>query len=183
MKSFRNKFFAAMLAGCVIISGVALAALDPSDNVWSGLCAFAHQLNTMAGWKVGTTGTNVNSAGLLTAANATVTGNLTSKCRIATVSDVSLTSPTRTFSAAGKSLVRLTADANLTTITLTGGALWQEVEIISGAGSNTLHFDDNGTSSALGSDVTLTESQSDTLRLRCTSADGDEWAKVGGNDN
>lgn len=114
--------------------------------------------------------------------SATITGVLTQGPLVLTNSDVSLTSPTVTFSAANKSKMTLNSNANQTGIYPTGGALGQIVTIISGAGSNTMRFDD-ATSMSLGANITLTEGQNDILTLICTSADGDEWAAVSAHDN
>ncbi len=91
--------------------------------------------------------------------------------------NVSLTSPTVTFSAAGKSRILLNSDANQTGFHPTGGVLGQEIVIFAGSGSNTMRFDD-GTSMTLGGNLTMTEGQVDRIWLRCTSADGDEWELV-----
>lgn len=96
--------------------------------------------------------------------------------------EVALTSPTVTFSVVGKSFVELTSDANLTGIVPTGGELYQILVIKSGAGSNTLRFDD-GTSTTIGGDITLTEAQEDLLFLVCIDAQGDEWARIATGDN
>lgn len=100
---------------------------------------------------------------------------------------VALTSPTVTFSVADKALVTLTADANLTGITPTGGVVGQLVIIRAGAGSNTLRFDDNATTFSLGSNVTLTEGQDDVLGLVCTGVNAtsgnNTWASVFARDN
>jgi hypothetical protein len=94
----------------------------------------------------------------------------------------SLTSPTVTFNAGNASVATLNSDANATGIYPTNGKVWQTVLIKSGAGSNTMRFDD-GTSMTLGGNITLTEGQNDILTLVCTSADGDEWAAVSAHDN
>ena len=98
-------------------------------------------------------------------------------------SAVSLTSPAVTFSVADKyPIIVLTADANLTAVRPTGGELYQEIIIMSGAGSNTIRFDD-GANTALGANFTVTEGQGDVLKLLCTNASGNVWSKSGGNDN
>ena len=79
-------------------------------------------------------------------------------------------------------LIVLTSDANVTGVTLTGGALNQVVTIITGDGSNTIRFDD-GADMVVGSNMTLTEGQGDVLTLMCTSADGDEWVRLSNADN
>lgn len=93
---------------------------------------------------------------------------------------VLLTSPTTTFSVAGLSRVTLTASTNTTTIVPTDGVAGQEIVIISGAGSNTMRFDD-GTDMQIGGNVTLTEGQNDVLALR--SLDGTTWIGLSAHDN
>jgi hypothetical protein len=96
---------------------------------------------------------------------------------------VDLTSPTKTFSVAATSYVKLTSNANQTTCYPTGGALGQLLFLRTGAGSNTIRIDDGTSMGLSGSNVTLTESQHDYLSLICVSADGDEWAKWPTGDN
>ena len=115
------------------------------------------------------------------AAAATVT-DLTRRGETLTLSSVSLTSPTVIWSAANKGLVTLNSDSNQTGIYPTGGALYQVVTIVSGAGSNTMQFDD-GTSMTIGANVTLTEAQNDALTLMCVSSDGDEWTALSAHSN
>lgn len=95
----------------------------------------------------------------------------------------SLTSPTVTFAVVSNEYrAVLNSDANQTGIYPTGGYLGQLIVIESGAGSNTMRFDD-GTSMTLGGNITLTEGQGDILALRCMSADGDEWRREWSADN
>ena len=82
-------------------------------------------------------------------------------------SSVSLTSPSTAITVAGSSNVIVNSDANQTGHVPTGGILNQVVTIRTGAGSNTLRFDDNGTTLALGGNITLTETQDDALILLC----------------
>ena len=95
---------------------------------------------------------------------------------------LALTSPTLTFSALNHSHISLTSDANLTGVYPINGVVGQVVNIISGAGSNTIRFDD-GTSMTIGANITLTEAQNDVLTLICTDEDGDEWARISNADN
>lgn len=97
--------------------------------------------------------------------------------------DTALTSPTVAFSVAGKSVVTLNSDANQTGFYPTGGVTGQIVHIVSGAGENTIQFDDNGTTLALGGNIVLTEDQADCLTLLCTSADPQQWTAIGAHDN
>lgn len=102
---------------------------------------------------------------------------------VSTFADVSITSPTKTFSAAGRRTVSLTTDANMTGWSVTGGTKGQRLTVISGSGSNTIRFDDNGSTMALGGNITLTEGQDDVLDLVCTNSDGLHWACIGTHDN
>lgn len=95
-------------------------------------------------------------------------------------SSVALTSPTVTWAVPSNArLVSLTADANLTGIYPTGGSTGQVITVISGAGSNTMRFDD-GANTILGANVTLTEGQSDILTLY---NNGSAWVGVSAHDN
>lgn len=118
-------------------------------------------------------------------ANEYVTGDRAygaSSERILTASDVAVTTATVTFSAAEKQYVTLTTNGATTGIYPTGGDVGQVLTIISGAGSDTMRFDD-GAKTVLGANITLTEGQSDTLTLICTSANGDVWARLANGDN
>jgi hypothetical protein len=101
-----------------------------------------------------------------------------------TTRDVSLTSPTVTFAVqASDDVIILSSDANQTAIVPIGGTLNQRITIRAGAsGSNTMRLDD-GTSTVIGADFTLTEAQYDYITLDCIDADGDEWAEVSSADN
>jgi hypothetical protein len=114
-----------------------------------------------------------------------VTGGLTipsNKELVLTASSVALTSPTVTFSADAKTYITLTSDANQTGIYPTGGSVGQVIFIISGSGSNTMRFDD-GAKTHVGSNVTLTEGQYDTLCLICIDPAGDVWSRFPDSDN
>lgn len=103
---------------------------------------------------------------------------------IQTATAASLTSPGVTFAVTSATdLISLTSDANQTAIVLTGGSLNQIVMIVSGAGSNTMQFDDNATSMVIGGNITLTEGQNDVLTLRCLDTEGVSWARVSNGDN
>ena len=145
--------------------------------------AFASFQGQMRKWGIDLAGGVYTFAGSITATDdLIVTDNTTQKGLVLTASTVSLTSPTVTFSAAGKGLITLTSDANQTGALVTGGTLNQVITIISGAGSNTIRFDD-ATSMAVGSNVTLTEAQYDVLTLICVSSYGDAWAAVSEHNN
>lgn len=97
-----------------------------------------------------------------------------------TASSVSLTSPTATWAIpTGARLISLTSDANLTGSYPTGGATGQVITIITGAGSNTIRFDD-GANTILGGNITLTEGQSDVLTLY---NNGSAWVGISAHDN
>lgn len=114
---------------------------------------------------------------------ATITGVTTVGSVVYTSSTVSLTSPTVVIDASLLTdNVIINADANLTGIYLTSGTLNQEVTFRSGAGSNTMQYDD-GTSMSLGANITLTEGQNDFLTLVCIDSDGDGWAAKSAHDN
>lgn len=107
-----------------------------------------------------------------------VVGDFTRGAEIWTASAVSLVSPAVTFDVAGKGHIILTANANLTGVRPTGGALYQVITILTGAGSNTMRLDDGTSMSLGGGNITLTEGNDDCLTLMCVSADGDEWRVV-----
>ncbi|HOE97282.1 MAG TPA: hypothetical protein PK847_11935 [Candidatus Sumerlaeota bacterium] len=96
--------------------------------------------------------------------------------------DVAVTSPTVTISANARRAITVTADANQTGYRLIDGEVGQVVVIRTGAGFNTLRFDD-GASQSLGADITLTEGQNDVLALQCINAEGDEWIRLWSSDN
>lgn len=101
------------------------------------------------------------------------------------VQDETLTSPSTTIALdPGARFVRITSDANLTGIKVTGGTLNQVVTFTAAAtGSNTIRFDD-GTSMSLTGNITLTEGASpDYLHLICIDSDGDEFAGLGSSVN
>lgn len=102
---------------------------------------------------------------------------------VLTLKASALTSPSVAFSVAGATHISLTADGNLTGVHPTGGEVGQVVVIVTGAGANTLRFDDSAASMTLGGNITLTEGQFDSLTLLCTSADGDEWTCIATHDN
>jgi len=96
---------------------------------------------------------------------------------------VSLTSPTVTFDVNDTSYVTLNSDANQTGVRPLKGSTGQVLYIVSGAGSNTMRFDDSGTTMALGGNITLTEGQGDALLLICTSQSTNSWSRVSTGDN
>lgn len=118
-------------------------------------------------------GGNINVSGILTPGTfaQTSTGNY-----LLTSANVSVTTPTVAFAVptAGANYLVLNTDTNQTGCYLTGTAVaeGQVILLRSGAGSNTMRFDDNGTTLALGANITLTEGQDDMLALICTAVQG-----------
>lgn len=100
---------------------------------------------------------------------------------IHTMDTEEITSPTLTIDVSGLSFVILNSDENITGVTLVNGVVGQIVLFITGSGSNTIRFDDDGINMALGANITLTEGQSDSLTL-VNNATGD-WAAVAAKDN
>ena len=169
MKKF---WIVAVLA--VVSVPLLMAAIVNDTQYFTGDVIFEHQINTTRGLKVGTTGMAIDASGNITQPGTqAITGALTMPA-----TDVELTSPVTTFSAAGLSSVRLSSDANFTGALITGGVPGQVLFILSAAGENTIRFDDSGTSMALGGNLTLTEGHGDVLGLVCTSPDGDEWSRI-----
>ena len=74
--------------------------------------------------------------------------------------------------------ITLTATSTFTGITLTGGTLGSEVILSTGAGSDSIRFDDDGTDLALGANITLTEGTNDVLMLMCTNSAGTTWQRL-----
>jgi hypothetical protein len=96
---------------------------------------------------------------------------------------VAMANPVFTFSVANKGFITLTTDTNCTGVCPTGGIVGQRIQIVSGAGANTMRVDDSASSMTIGGNITLTEGQSDVLVLECTDVDGDEWTCVFNHDN
>ena len=122
------------------------------------------------------------STGAFTTLSASGALTLGTGLILPTATAASLTSPTVAFSVTGAYRVKLNSDGNQTGHYPTGGALNQVIQIESGTGSNTMRFDD-GTSMAIGANITLTEGQYDVLTLLCISADGDDWVAISAHDN
>lgn len=101
--------------------------------------------------------------------------------KVATATAATLTSPAVQFTALGVNEISLTADANLTGINVIGGVVGQIVTVRSGAGANTLQFDD-ATSMIAGANRVLTEGQNDYLDIECITAP-DIWAVRNFQDN
>ncbi len=190
------------LVGILAVAGLLTAAYDYSrstnieceiirvPSAETGSATFT----VTANGNIASSGTNTWSGANVFSSTAAFGNNVTYTAPLiistagefqATAASVSLTSPTTSFSAAGKYLVTLTSDANQTGITVTGGDTGQLLTIVSGAGSNTMRFDDNATTLALGGNITLTEGQSDVLTLLCTDGTSghNTWAAVSTHDN
>lgn len=181
-------YFTLIVALCLIATFVGLAALQ-ADQFWSTVWKNTwFRYDVRVGDDLSVTGDLATTGTLSTVGAATfsstvdITGVMTRGGEVLTASAVSLTSPTVTFDATGKGYVILQSDANLTGVHPTTGTLGQVLLIRSGAGNNTVRFDD-GTSMSIGANVTLTEGQNDVLGLVCTSPDGDEWAAWCAHDN
>lgn len=133
-------------------------------------------------------GANLLVDGILTAEDfaQTATGNF-----MLTSANVSVTTPTVAFAVptAGANYLVLNTDTNQTGcyLTGTGVAAGTIIRLTAGAGSNTIRFDDNGTTLALGGNITLTEGQDDFLTLICTTVQGSNsrpcFARVSSSDN
>jgi len=175
---------------CVLIGIAAIAAaVSNVESKWvDGNLRFFDGTNSILDIKSSTDGVQFHQAVEFDGAvdfdsTLNLNGALTlGAAQVLTASAVSLTSPTVTFSAAGKNLVVLNSDANQTGIYPTGGTQYQVLSILSGAGSNTMRVDD-GTSMTIGANITLTEGQGDVLTLLCTNAEGDEWTAFSAHDN
>jgi hypothetical protein len=146
---------------------------------------YEHSVSSAANFRVNTLtieGPTTNSGATTMSGATTLSGVVTLSGTVVNPFDaVSLTSPTTSFSATGKSFVTLNSDANITGITMTDGTTGQVVTIVSGAGSNTMRWDDNTSTLSLGANITLTEGQQDALTLVCT---GDRtWTALSAHDN
>lgn len=101
----------------------------------------------------------------------------------ATADAVEITSPSLVIDASDKGLIVLTSDESITGVTLSGGELYQVVTLVTGAGSNTIRFDD-ATSLTCGGNITVTEGDSDALTVMCTDATyGTIWTVLSTHDN
>ena len=133
--------------------------------------------NTTVGGTLFVTGGTITTSTLSIGGVTTFVGE-----RILPPTVVALTSPSLTFSVAGMNSVVLSSDENVTAAYPIGGTLNQGVEISSAAsGSNTIQFDD-GAKTAIGANVVLTESQLDSITLKCTTAP-DVWRGVAAHQN
>ena len=98
-----------------------------------------------------------------------------------TAKAVSLTSPTVNFRVSGATYITLTADANLTGVYPTCAEAGQVITIVTGDGSNTIRLDDSAASMTIGSNITLTEGQYDSVTLLALGED--EWTCIAAHDN
>lgn len=96
---------------------------------------------------------------------------------------VTLTSPTKSFSAATYDgpVVVVTTSVSQTGCTVTGGTLGQIVILVGTSDSATTRWDDNGSTLALGGNITL--GVDDVLALQCTNAAGTNWQRLFSADN
>lgn len=101
---------------------------------------------------------------------------------ILTQTAVEITSPSLVAAVGGAGYVILTSDESITGASLSGGAINQVVILRTGAGSETIRFDDSG-GMHLGANVTVTEGQNDVLAFVCINADGLQWAAMYAHDN
>lgn len=108
----------------------------------------------------------------------------TTSALILTPANVTLTSPTLTVVVPpGAGAISVTTDASMTGARLVGGTKGQLLFVTAGAGSNTIRWDDAGTTMALGANLTMTEGHHDWALFICTNAAGDNWAKIAHSDN
>lgn len=178
----RKTFILAALA----IVAIAVPALAVNYATWSGHAAGK---GNQPGESFKVTGFGTTTSGsfgydLLVGRNLLVTGILTPSTfaqtstgnYLLTSANVSVTTPTVAFAVptAGANYLTLNTDTNQTGCYLTGTAIAEGAVIIlrPGSGSNTMRFDDNGTTLALGANITLTEGQDDSLALLCTAVQG-----------
>lgn len=91
-----------------------------------------------------------------------------------TSSAIILTSPTVSFNANGQNFISLTTNASQTGVYPTGTSIvvGDVLLITAGAGTNTIRFDDNTTTLALGANITLTQGNDCFLALICTAVQG-----------
>lgn len=117
--------------------------------------------------------------------NLYVKGDLVSNQKTYNASTVSLTSPTKTIdvSSVTSNYIIVTSDANQTGVLLTGGELYNVYTLFAGAGSNTMRLDDNAGTLSLGGNITLTESQNDSITLMCVDATNGYYARIYNADN
>lgn len=120
---------------------------------------------------------STNAGSLTLGTTLDVTGASTFNEVILTAGAVSLTSPTVTFSADGLGYIVLNSDANQTGVNPIGGFAGQVIVVVGGAGSNTMQFDDNGTTLSLGGNIVVTEGTGDALTLLCVTAPGN-WTRI-----
>lgn len=95
--------------------------------------------------------------------------------------NVALTSPTVQFSATNKFFITLNSDANQTALRPINGTTGQILFIQAGSGSNTMQFDDNSGTMALGGNRVLTEGNFSTIGLLCTaggSSTDSTWCQI-----
>lgn len=169
MKKYRYILLALILVACATLVMGSLPSFDSGATIQRDNCIFGTATITTI------TGTTI------AATNATVATAITRNGIVVTPFDaVSVTAPTKTFTATGKSRINLTTSESQTGFTITGGTLGQEIVVYGTSDSETSQFDD-GTSYTLGGNITL--GVGDALGLICVSTDGDEWRRNFSADN
>lgn len=99
-----------------------------------------------------------------------------------TTSTFEITSPSRVLNLSGlNSHVTLTSDENITGASISGGSAGCIYIIKTGAGSNTVRFDDNGTTLGLGGNITVTEGEDDIIGIIVTGTN--TYARIFSADN
>jgi predicted acyltransferase (DUF342 family) len=122
----------------------------------------------------------VTLSGAVSATNGTFSSNLSYGGSELSASDsVSLTSPTTTVDVSGKRVVIVTSDAAQTGITFTNATAGQTFTILGTSDSNTIRVDDNGTTMALGANITLGADDALTMYAKTAST----FARVSSADN
>jgi len=161
----------ATLSGANVLSGT---------NTLSGVTTISGDC-TMSRTVIITSTTLISAATSLSGAT-TLSGDATFTGEVINTFDAEeITSPTLTIDATDLYFVTLNSDENTTGVTITNGTVGQVIVFVTGAGSNTIRFDDDGINMALGANITLTEGQSDSLTLVMNAA-GD-WACIAAHDN
>ena len=177
MKSRYTKMIAA-LAVCALAAGVYAQTAGVFYKIVRENTIFLNEL--VVEGAVDLDGTLSVAGATTLASTLAVTGVQTlGPFNLGTATAVSLTSPTVAFAVTSATgYITINSDANQTGVHPTGGTVGQVLTIISGAGSNTIQFDDSASSMTIGGNIVLTEAQNDVLKLWCTSSDGDEWGRL-----
>lgn len=127
-------------------------------------------------------GTSVLKGSATLESTISVTGAATFESTIIhTPQEHEITSPTLTIDVTGLNFIILNSDENTTGVTLTNGTVGQVVTFVTGAGSHTIRFDDDSSTMSLGGNITLTESETDSLTLFNYATR--QWARLANKDN